>query len=103
MKNGMPSISTKVWQPDVDGLEEGEELQCDPSAYNLIHAFHIAALKVVAASLSSVKKVVDMTVVSGRENVKERDVKDFTVHKHFRVFTRRENIEQDEAMTEEQR
>ncbi|PWA82055.1 glutamate-rich WD repeat-containing protein 1 [Artemisia annua] len=39
--NGIPSIPTKVWQPGVDGLEEGEELQCDPSAYNSLHAFHI--------------------------------------------------------------
>lgn len=31
----------KVWQPGVDKLEEDEELQCDPSAYNSLHAFHI--------------------------------------------------------------
>ncbi|KAL5572488.1 hypothetical protein UlMin_022085 [Ulmus minor] len=31
----------KVWQPGVDKLEEGEELQCDASAYNSLHAFHI--------------------------------------------------------------
>lgn len=36
-----PSMPTKVWQPGVDKLEEGEELQCDPSAYNSLHAFHI--------------------------------------------------------------
>ncbi|KAF5743049.1 hypothetical protein HS088_TW09G01111 [Tripterygium wilfordii] len=35
------SMPTKVWQPGVDKLEEGEELQCDPSAYNSLHAFHI--------------------------------------------------------------
>ncbi|PWA62980.1 glutamate-rich WD repeat-containing protein 1 [Artemisia annua] len=39
--NGIPSIPAKVWQPGVDALEEGEELQCDPSAYNSLHAFHI--------------------------------------------------------------
>lgn len=36
-----PSLPTKVWQPGVDKLEEGEELQCDPSAYNSLHAFHV--------------------------------------------------------------
>ncbi|KAL3830234.1 hypothetical protein ACJIZ3_019036 [Penstemon smallii] len=36
-----PSLAPKVWQPGVDKLEEGEELQCDPSAYNSLHAFHI--------------------------------------------------------------
>lgn len=39
--NWAPSVSAKVWQPGVDKLEEGEELQCDPSAYNSLHAFHI--------------------------------------------------------------
>ncbi|XP_075491669.1 protein HEAT STRESS TOLERANT DWD 1-like [Primulina tabacum] len=39
--NSEPSVPTKVWQPGVDKLEEGEELQCDPSAYNYLHAFHI--------------------------------------------------------------
>ncbi|QCD83544.1 ribosome assembly protein RRB1 [Vigna unguiculata] len=36
-----PQIPVKVWQPGVDKLEEDEELQCDPSAYNSLHAFHI--------------------------------------------------------------
>lgn len=39
--NEVPSLPAKVWQPGVDKLEEGEELQCDPSAYNSLHAFHI--------------------------------------------------------------
>ncbi|KAK9109831.1 hypothetical protein Sjap_017891 [Stephania japonica] len=39
--SSIPSLPTKVWQPGVDKLEEGEELQCDPSAYNSLHAFHI--------------------------------------------------------------
>ncbi|KAL6553670.1 hemolysin III domain membrane protein [Orobanche gracilis] len=34
-------VPVKVWQPGVDKLEEDEELQCDPSAYNSLHAFHI--------------------------------------------------------------
>lgn len=34
-------MPAKVWQPGVDKLEEGEELQCDASAYNSLHAFHI--------------------------------------------------------------
>ncbi|XP_047330732.1 protein HEAT STRESS TOLERANT DWD 1-like [Impatiens glandulifera] len=37
----VPSLPTKVWQPGVDNIEEGEELQCDPSAYNSLHAFHV--------------------------------------------------------------
>ncbi|XP_077225252.1 protein HEAT STRESS TOLERANT DWD 1-like [Tasmannia lanceolata] len=37
----MPSNPAKVWQPGVDKLDEGEELQCDPSVYNSLHAFHI--------------------------------------------------------------
>eukprot|EP00252_Welwitschia_mirabilis_P014025 TRINITY_DN31048_c0_g1_i1.p1 TRINITY_DN31048_c0_g1~~TRINITY_DN31048_c0_g1_i1.p1 ORF type:complete len:468 (+),score=104.14 TRINITY_DN31048_c0_g1_i1:81-1484(+) len=45
-KNGAGSSKTsqqvaKVWQPGVDKLEEGEELQCDRSAYDCLHAFHI--------------------------------------------------------------
>lgn len=36
-----PVIQPRVWQPGVDELEEGEELQCDPSAYNSLHAFHL--------------------------------------------------------------
>ncbi|XP_045821315.1 protein HEAT STRESS TOLERANT DWD 1 isoform X2 [Trifolium pratense] len=36
-----PQIPVKVWQPGVDKLEEDEELQCDPSAYNSLHGFHI--------------------------------------------------------------
>ncbi|CAL5339139.1 unnamed protein product [Camellia sinensis] len=39
--DSIPSLPAKVWQPGVDKLEEGEELQCDPSAYNSLHAFHI--------------------------------------------------------------
>ncbi|KAL3633351.1 hemolysin III domain membrane protein [Castilleja foliolosa] len=39
--NSGPTVDVKVWQPGVDKLEEGEELQCDPSAYNSLHAFHI--------------------------------------------------------------
>ncbi|KAI3701358.1 hypothetical protein L2E82_46012 [Cichorium intybus] len=39
--NSIPSMPAKVWQPGVDALEEGEELQCDPCAYNSLHAFHI--------------------------------------------------------------
>lgn len=39
--SSMPSRPTRVWQPGVDDIEEGEELQCDPSAYNSLHAFHV--------------------------------------------------------------
>ncbi|KAL8517155.1 hypothetical protein ACS0TY_015390 [Phlomoides rotata] len=39
--NPGPPVEAKVWQPGVDKLEEGEELQHDPSAYNSYHAFHI--------------------------------------------------------------
>lgn len=35
------SAPPKVWQPGVDALEEGEELQFDPSAYNYLRAFNI--------------------------------------------------------------
>ncbi|KAL2475623.1 Transducin family protein/WD-40 repeat family protein [Abeliophyllum distichum] len=41
LSDAVPSVPAKVWQPGVDKLEEGEELQCDPSAYNSLHAFHI--------------------------------------------------------------
>lgn len=34
-------LKVKVWQPGVDKLEEDEELQCDPSAYDSLHAFHV--------------------------------------------------------------
>uniref|UniRef100_A0A0E0BNI7 Major facilitator superfamily (MFS) profile domain-containing protein n=1 Tax=Oryza glumipatula TaxID=40148 RepID=A0A0E0BNI7_9ORYZ len=33
--------SSKVWQPGVDTLEEGEELQFDPQAYNYLRGFNI--------------------------------------------------------------
>ncbi|KAB2619719.1 WD-repeat protein [Pyrus ussuriensis x Pyrus communis] len=42
-----PSMPAKVWQPGVDKLEEGQELQCDPSAYNSLRAFHIETLGLV--------------------------------------------------------
>jgi ribosome assembly protein RRB1 len=39
--SSVPQVPVKVWQPGVDTLEEDEELQCDPSAYNSLHGFHI--------------------------------------------------------------
>jgi hypothetical protein len=33
--------SFQVWQPGVDALEEGEELQFDPEAYNYLRGFSI--------------------------------------------------------------
>lgn len=39
--SSVPSAPAKVWRPGVDKLDEGEELQCDPSAYNYLHAFSI--------------------------------------------------------------
>ncbi|RCV43642.1 hypothetical protein SETIT_9G310000v2 [Setaria italica] len=33
------AIPAKVWQPGVDALEDGEELQYDPTAYNYFHQF----------------------------------------------------------------
>ncbi|CAG7900494.1 unnamed protein product, partial [Brassica rapa] len=39
--SSIPSMPIRVWQPGVDKLEEGEELQCDPSAYNSLHGFHV--------------------------------------------------------------
>ncbi|KAL5728797.1 hypothetical protein ACHQM5_001837 [Ranunculus cassubicifolius] len=39
--SAVPAIPAKVWQPGVDKIGEDEELQCDPSAYNSLHAFHI--------------------------------------------------------------
>ncbi|KAF0907265.1 hypothetical protein E2562_015768 [Oryza meyeriana var. granulata] len=37
----VPSGPAKVWQPGVDTLEEGEELQFDPEAYNYLRGFSI--------------------------------------------------------------
>ncbi|XP_020102142.1 glutamate-rich WD repeat-containing protein 1 [Ananas comosus] len=39
--SSVPSAPAKVWQPGVDNLEEGEELQFDPSAYNYLRGFNI--------------------------------------------------------------
>ncbi|KAL8093942.1 protein HEAT STRESS TOLERANT DWD 1 [Apium graveolens] len=39
--SSVPEVPAKVWQPGVDKLEEGEELQCDVSAYDSLHAFNI--------------------------------------------------------------
>ncbi|CAH2057008.1 unnamed protein product [Thlaspi arvense] len=64
--NSIPSLPTKVWQPGVDKLEEGEELQCDPSAYNSLHAFHIGwpclSFDVVRDSLGLVRTEFPHTV-----------------------------------------
>uniref|UniRef100_J3NB54 Histone-binding protein RBBP4-like N-terminal domain-containing protein n=1 Tax=Oryza brachyantha TaxID=4533 RepID=J3NB54_ORYBR len=37
----VPAGPARVWQPGVDELEEGEELQFDPEAYNYIRGFNI--------------------------------------------------------------
>lgn len=64
--SSVPSMPTKVWQPGVDKLEEGEELQCDPSAYNSLHAFHIGwpclSFDIVHDSLGSDRKDFPHTV-----------------------------------------
>ncbi|XP_051130714.1 protein HEAT STRESS TOLERANT DWD 1 [Andrographis paniculata] len=64
--NSQPSVAAKVWQPGVDKLEEGEELQCDPSAYNSLHAFHIGwpclSFDVVKDSLGLVRTEFPHTV-----------------------------------------
>lgn len=39
--SSVPSAPVKVWEPGVDKLEEGEELQFDPSAYNYLRGFGI--------------------------------------------------------------
>ncbi|KAI0498228.1 hypothetical protein KFK09_021469 [Dendrobium nobile] len=39
--SSVPSAPAKVWEPGVDKLEEGEELQFDPSAYNYLRGFGI--------------------------------------------------------------
>jgi hypothetical protein len=35
------SVLEQVWQPGVDNLEEGEELQFDPTAYDCLHGFNL--------------------------------------------------------------
>lgn len=39
--SSIPCAPAKVWEPGVDKLEEGEELQFDPSAYNYLRGFGI--------------------------------------------------------------
>jgi ribosome assembly protein RRB1 len=42
--SSIPALASgpaKVWQPGVDALEEGEELQFDPEAYNYLRGFSI--------------------------------------------------------------
>eukprot|EP00262_Sarcandra_glabra_P006449 TRINITY_DN18763_c0_g1_i1.p1 TRINITY_DN18763_c0_g1~~TRINITY_DN18763_c0_g1_i1.p1 ORF type:complete len:474 (-),score=86.32 TRINITY_DN18763_c0_g1_i1:306-1727(-) len=64
--SSVPSIPAKVWQPGVDKLEEGEELECDISAYNSLHAFHIGwpclSFDVVRDSLGMVRREFPHTV-----------------------------------------
>ncbi|KAI4344503.1 hypothetical protein L6164_011722 [Bauhinia variegata] len=64
--SSVPSLPVKVWQPGVDKLEEGEELQCDPSAYNSLHAFHIGwpclSFDIVRDSLGFVRTEFPYTV-----------------------------------------
>ncbi|GJP53882.1 hypothetical protein CLOM_g13004 [Closterium sp. NIES-68] len=49
-----------VWRPGVDDMEEGEELQFDPSAYNCLHQFRLnwpcLSLDVVPDSLGDNRK-----------------------------------------------
>ncbi|CAM6021978.1 unnamed protein product, partial [Sphagnum balticum] len=40
-RSSSSSGTTTVWQPGVDGMEDGEELQFDPTAYDCLHAFHL--------------------------------------------------------------
>ncbi|CAN0903654.1 Protein HEAT STRESS TOLERANT DWD 1 [Linum grandiflorum] len=54
--SSMPSMPTKVWQPGVDKLEEDEELQCDPTAYNSLHAFHVGWPCLRGATLMQAEK-----------------------------------------------
>ncbi|KAJ1625522.1 WD40-repeat-containing domain protein [Pavlovales sp. CCMP2436] len=37
---GEEGAELRVWRPGVDKLEEGEELEFDPSAYDVMHQFH---------------------------------------------------------------
>ncbi|KAF3618786.1 hypothetical protein FXO37_34020 [Capsicum annuum] len=73
--DSVPSLPAKVWQPGVDKLEEGEELQCDASAYNSLHAFHIGwpclSFDVLRDSLGLVRTDFPHTVycVAGTQNV----------------------------------
>ncbi|KAF3439594.1 hypothetical protein FNV43_RR17872 [Rhamnella rubrinervis] len=64
--SSIPSRPAKVWQPGVDKLEEDEELECDPSAYNSLHAFHIGwpclSFDVVRDSLGLVRTEFPHTV-----------------------------------------
>lgn len=68
-----PSVPARVWQPGVDKMEEGEELQCDPSAYNSLHAFHVGwpclSFDIVRDSLGLVRSEFPHTVyvVSGTQ------------------------------------
>uniref|UniRef100_A0A7C9DM56 Histone-binding protein RBBP4-like N-terminal domain-containing protein n=1 Tax=Opuntia streptacantha TaxID=393608 RepID=A0A7C9DM56_OPUST len=68
-----PSVAARVWQPGVDKIEEGEELQCDPSAYNSLHAFHVGwpclSFDIVRDSLGLVRTEFPHTVyvVSGTQ------------------------------------
>ncbi|XP_015889184.1 protein HEAT STRESS TOLERANT DWD 1 [Ziziphus jujuba] len=64
--SSIPSMPAKVWQPGVDNLEEDEELQCDPTAYNSLHAFHIGwpclSFDIVRDSLGLVRSEFPHTV-----------------------------------------
>lgn len=68
-----PSVTARVWQPGVDKIEEGEELQCDPSAYNSLHAFHVGwpclSFDIVRDSLGLVRTEFPHTIyiVSGTQ------------------------------------
>ncbi|MCO5548428.1 hypothetical protein L7F22_001884 [Adiantum nelumboides] len=35
------TMFSQVWQPGIDGLEDDEQLQFDPSAYDCLHAFNL--------------------------------------------------------------
>ncbi|CAO2822374.1 unnamed protein product [Amaranthus hypochondriacus] len=67
------SLPARVWRPGVDKLEEDEELQCDPSAYNSLHAFHVGwpclSFDIVRDSLGLVRSEFPHTifVVSGTQ------------------------------------
>ncbi|KAI8020873.1 Glutamate-rich WD repeat-containing protein 1 [Camellia lanceoleosa] len=79
--DSIPSLPAKVWQPSVDKLEEGKELQCDPSTYNSLHAFHIGwpclSFDVVCDSLGLVRTEFPHTVycVVGTQPISQKVTK----------------------------
>jgi hypothetical protein len=59
---GVGTVGKKVWQPGVDALQKGEELQFDTEAYNYLRGFIIGWPCLRFAVSASAEVIAEMTI-----------------------------------------